>query len=253
VDTTAVGWKADAGAVDVDDAITTSLTSFGITFQVYNETGCNITSLDIRTPLTTYMVVEVYSKQQRRGSSSSSSFADDTTNNANINYYNYDNYCYNNNAYNSDTDSDTSDNAWTLTSKVAVKGLGINTATPLPAAQFETLFLTPNSTVSFFITTTQEKVASIVTNDEVGTTVVTVEQDGAEMTSTSSTSSQDSTMTLQILVRQTVMDYPVHHVLGNSDSGASSLSSQDEGSRFRTRGMRISTRRTPFHFALGNI
>jgi hypothetical protein len=131
--------------------------------------------------------------------------------------------------------------------------LGINTTTPLPAAQFETLFLTPNSTVSFYITTTQEKVASIVITDEVGTTVVTVEQDGAEMTSTSSTSSQDSTTTLQILVGQTVMDYPVHHVLGNSASGASSLSPQDEGSRFRTRGMRISTRRTPFHFALGNI
>jgi hypothetical protein len=113
VDTTAGGWKADAGAVDVDDAITASLTSFGITFDVFSEKGCNITSLGVRTPLTTDMVVEVYSKQQRRGSSSS--FADDTTNNANINYYNYDNY-YNGNAYNSDT----SDNGWTLMSKVAV-------------------------------------------------------------------------------------------------------------------------------------
>jgi hypothetical protein len=155
--------------------------TYGIAFDVYSKTGCNITSLDIHTPLTTYMVVEVYTRQD--GSS-----------------------------YSTDADTGTTDasssQSWTLTSKVGIHGLGQLTTTPLPPEQFKTIEMPANSKVSFYITTTQVELASIHTASN--TDIMSGEKivvRGANVTSPSANPMQDTT--IDIMVGQTVTEYPV--------------------------------------------
>jgi hypothetical protein len=155
--------------------------TYGIAFDVYSKTGCNITSLDIHTPLTAYMVVEVYSKQD--GSS----------------YY-------------ADTDTTSSSQSWTLTSKVGIQGLGQLTTTPLPPEQFKTIEMPPNSKVAFYITTTQVELASIHTNSDIMTGQNIVVR-GANVTYSSSSPAEKSNpmqdTTIDIMAGQTVTEYPV--------------------------------------------
>jgi cytoskeletal protein RodZ len=145
--------------------------TYGIAaFDVFSETGCNITSLDIHTPVTTYMVVEVYTKQD-------SSFQD-----MNI----------------------MDDKEWHLTSKIGVKGLGQTKTTAIPYESFETVVVKPNSIVAIYITTTQVEVVSITTLEKIGNAV-----EGATIDSTWQNQNQDTDTSLGIRVGQTVTKYPV--------------------------------------------
>jgi hypothetical protein len=142
--------------------------TYGIAFDVYSYTGCKITSLDIHTPLTTHMVVEVYTRQE-------SSFQD-------INIIDDKEW-------------------WHLTSKTGVKGQGQISATRIPPELFETVVVKPNSTLAFYITTTQVEVASISTLKKIGNVV-----DGATLTPPKNPTQDTS---LDIRVGQTVTKYPV--------------------------------------------
>lgn len=105
----------------------TPVNTYGLAFDLYSITGCNITSLDIHTSFESEMIVEVF--MRKSPSNFQDQFSDPTT--------------------------------WTLVSKAAIVGQGQTKPTKIPSSEFEKISMDPDSTLSLYITSTQAEIISI--------------------------------------------------------------------------------------------